>query len=115
LTAIEDTLVLGDPGGTKARQKHKLLPEKQFEDYRRPQPTIPRSIGHHKEWVEACKHGGPTTCNFQYAGALTEAVLLGNVSYRLGKPITWDSEKFRPNEPNAERYLRPVYRAPWKL
>jgi predicted dehydrogenase len=110
------SLFIGSKGMLLAGyEKHKLLPEKQFEGYRRPEPTIPRSIGHHKEWVEACKHGGPTTCNFQYAGALTEAVLLGNVSYRLGKPITWDSEKFRTNEPDAEKYLRPIYRAPWKL
>ena len=38
-----------------------------------PKPTIPDSIGHYKEWVEACKTGGPTTCNFDYSGALTEA------------------------------------------
>jgi predicted dehydrogenase len=95
--------------------KHKLLPEKKFADFVPPKPTIPRSIGHYKEWVEACKTGGPTTCNFDYAGALSEAVLLGNVSYRLGKPIEWDAKNFKANEPDAERFLRPVYRKPWSL
>ena len=39
-----------------------------------PKPSIPRSIGHHREWIEACKRGGPTTCNFDYSGTLAEAV-----------------------------------------
>jgi predicted dehydrogenase len=94
---------------------HKLLPEKQYADFKPPKPFIPNSIGHYKEWVEACKTGGPTTCNFDYSGALTEAVLLGNVSYRLGKPIEWDAKNFKANEPEAEKFLRPVYRKPWTL
>jgi predicted dehydrogenase len=95
---------------------HKLLPEKQFADFQRPKPFIPTSIGHHKEWVEACKNGGPTTCQFDYSGALTEAVLLGVVSYRLGKPLTWDAKNLRAvNEPEAERFLRTEYRKGWTL
>jgi hypothetical protein len=73
-------------------------------------------VGHHREWVNACKNGGPTTCNFDYGGALTEAVLLGNVSYRLGKPLTWDAKNLRAaNEPGAERFLRRPYRKPWTI
>jgi predicted dehydrogenase len=93
----------------------KLLPEKEFADFKPPAPFIPNSIGHYKEWVEACKTGGPTTCNFDYSGALTEAVLLGNVAYRLGKPIEWDAKHFKTNEAGAEKFLRPVYRKPWML
>ena len=53
----------------------------------RPNARSHSSIGHHAEWIAACKTGSPTTCNFDYSGALTEAVLLGNVSYRSGKPL----------------------------
>lgn len=95
--------------------KHKLLPEKQFADFTPPKPTIPSSIGHYKEWVEACKYGRATTCNFDYAGALTEAVLLGNVSYRSGKPIEWNHKELKTNEAEADKFLRPVYRKPWVL
>jgi predicted dehydrogenase len=94
---------------------HKLLPEKDYKDFTPPRRTIPESIGHYKEWVEACKSGGPTTCNFDYAGGLTEAVLLGTVSYRLGKPFTWDAKEFKASEPDAERYLRKEYRKPYHL
>jgi predicted dehydrogenase len=97
--------------------KHRLLPEADFAGYAPPAPSIPKSVGHHREWVEACKTGGPTTCNFDYAGALTEAVLLGNVSYRLGnKPLEWDAKHLRvTNEPEAEKLIRWEYRKPWTL
>jgi predicted dehydrogenase len=96
--------------------KYKLLPENRFKDFTPPTPTIPNSIGHHKEWIEACKTGGPTTCDFQYSGALSEAVLLGNVAHRLGKPITWDAEKLQAvGEPEADRFIRKEYRNGWKL
>jgi hypothetical protein len=92
-----------------------LLPEKDFKDFERPKPTIPDSIGHHKEWVEACKKGGTTMCNFDYSGALTEAVLLGTVSYRSGKSFSWDAEKFRTSESAADEWLHKEYRKGWTL
>jgi predicted dehydrogenase len=95
---------------------HRLLPEEQFKDYARPKPYIPKSRGHHREWVAACRNGGTTTCNFDYSGALTEAVQLGVVAYRLGRPLTWDAKNLRAvNEPAADRFLRKEYRKPWTL
>ena len=44
--------------------KHVLLPESKFKDFKRPDPSIPKSLGHHAEWIHACKTGDPTTCNF---------------------------------------------------
>jgi hypothetical protein len=85
--------------------KHLLLPEKQFEGFTRPPQTIPESIGHHKEWINACKTGAPTTCHFGYSGPLTEANHLGNVAYRAGKKIEWDIEELgvsrTPRKPSA--------------
>src|SRR5207245_815600 len=71
--------------------RHKLLPEVKFKDYVPPKATIPASIGHQREWLNAIKTGQPTTCNFDYGGALSEAVLLGNVAYRSGKELQWDA------------------------
>lgn len=97
-------------------QKHTLLPEEQFKDFQRPEPFIPKSLGHHAEWVHACKTGAPTTCNFEYAGWLTEANHLGNVAYRAGKKLEWDPLKLdAANAPEAAQFIRREYREPWKL
>jgi predicted dehydrogenase len=93
----------------------KLLPEKDFKGFQMPKRTIPDSIGHHKEWVEACKHGGRTTCNFDYSGALSEAVLLGTVSYRSGKSFSWDPVKFKTSECAANEFLHKEYRKGWTI
>jgi predicted dehydrogenase len=110
-------LFMGEKGLLMADyNQHKLFPEKQFAGFTPPKPTIPNSIGHYKEWVEACKTGAQTTCNFDYAGALTEAVLLGNVSYRVGRPITWDAKNLKAvNDAEAERFVRKEYRKGWGL
>ena len=96
--------------------KHVLLPEKQFEGFQPPPETIPPSPGHHQEWILACKTGAPTGSHFGYAGLLTEANHLGNVAYRAGKKITWDTKTLRiPNNPEAEHFLRREYRKGWAL
>ena len=96
--------------------KHVLLPEKDFEGFVRPEPFIPDSIGHHKEWIEACKTGGKPTCHFDYSGPLTEAALLGNVAFRSGKKIEWDPKKLRAkNCKEAQEYIQHHYRKGWKI
>jgi hypothetical protein len=96
--------------------KHLLLPEMQFADYKRPEKTIPDSIGHHAEWLKACKTGSATTCPFSYSGLLTESNHLGNVAYRLGKRIEWDSKNLKcTNAPEAEPLIRRKYREGWSL
>jgi predicted dehydrogenase len=96
--------------------KHRLLPESRFADYKVPPRTIPDSIGHYAEWIEACKTGAPTTCNFDYAGALTEAVLLGNVAYRAGHKIEWDAANLRvANDPAAMNFVSREYRKGWAV
>lgn len=96
--------------------KHVLLPESRFTSYERPAPSIPKSVGHHKEWIDACKNNGPTTCNFDYSGALTEAVLLGNVAFRTGRKLTWDAQKLHAvGCREADEFIQHQYRAGWKL
>jgi predicted dehydrogenase len=96
--------------------KHILLPEKDFADYARPAKSIPDSLGHHAEWIHACKTGAATTCPFSYSGLLTEANHLGNVAYRLGKRIEWDSKNLRvTNARGADQYLGREYRKGWSL
>jgi predicted dehydrogenase len=95
---------------------HRLLPAEKFADFRPPAPSIPDSPGHHEEWIAACKTGSATGTGFAYATALTEMVLLGNVAYRVGKKIEWDSAKLdATNCPEAQPLIRPEYRTGWSL
>ncbi|HVV72463.1 MAG TPA: Gfo/Idh/MocA family oxidoreductase [Verrucomicrobiae bacterium] len=96
--------------------RHVLLPEKDFTGFVPPTPFIPDSIGHHAEWIRACKTGEPTTCGFEYSAPLTEAVLLGNLTYRVGTPIDWDSRHLEARGCKAaEQYIHHRYRPGWKL
>ncbi|QOV90326.1 Gfo/Idh/MocA family protein [Humisphaera borealis] len=106
----EGRMLLSDYG------KHVLLPEAKFTDFKRPAKTIPDSIGHHAEWIKACKNGKKSTCDFSYSGPLTEANHLGNVAYRAGRRLEWDTKNMKfTNAPEAERFLRREYRKGWEL
>jgi predicted dehydrogenase len=97
-------------------KKFRLLPEADFAGFKGPKPSIPASIGHYEEWIQACKHGTPTTCNFDYAGALTEAILLGNVAYRVGQKIDWDARNLKAtNAPAAMNFVQSEYRKGWEV
>jgi predicted dehydrogenase len=96
----------------------RLLPEKLNQDYKRPAKTLPRSIGHHKEWIQACKSGSATRSNFpDFAGPLTETVLLGSVCIRNGgAKLVWDSANLKfTNDSDANKLLHYEYRKGFSL
>jgi predicted dehydrogenase len=106
----EKGMLLADYG------KYVLLPEKEFSEFKPPPQLFPKSPGQQQEWVNACKTGEATTCDFSYSGRLTEANHLGNVAYRAGGKIEWDSKNLRiPNDPEANRFLAQTYREGWSL
>jgi predicted dehydrogenase len=98
-------------------ERPRLIPEKRNKEYRRPPKTLPRSIGHYNEWIEACKTGSATKSNFDFAGPLTEAVLLGSISVHLGgEKLLWDSANLRiANLEEANALLHYKYRDGWTL
>lgn len=96
--------------------KHVLLPEADFKNFTRPPQSIPPSPGHQQEWVNACKSGSATGSPFSYAGPLTEANHLGNVAFRAGQKIVWNSaDLVIENVASANQYLRRVPRKGWSL
>jgi predicted dehydrogenase len=115
------SLMIGSRGTMLTRSDYGdnniLLPVDQFRDYQAPEATLPRSPGHHAEWLRACKGGSPAMSNFtDYAGPLTEMVLLGNVALRVNQQINWDSANLRvTNNDQANRYLRREYRKGWNV
>jgi predicted dehydrogenase len=110
-------LFVGDKGMILADyDKHVLLPEKEFADFKRPARSIPKSLGHHAEWIDACKTGHPTTCPFGYSGPLVESNLVGVLAYRVGKKIEWDPIRLKAkNCAEADRIIHRAYRKGWSL
>ncbi|MBN2449974.1 MAG: Gfo/Idh/MocA family oxidoreductase [Lentisphaeria bacterium] len=112
-------LFKGDQGWLLADYDYRIVMLRgDMTHYARPQPEslIPRSPGHHQEWIKACKEGTPTLCNFDYSGALIEHNLLALAAYRVGKPLEWDAENLKaPNCPEADAYIRKTYREGWVL
>jgi predicted dehydrogenase len=97
--------------------RHILMPEADFKDFKRPDPFIPDSPGQQLEWLAAIRNGTPTGSPFDtYAGLLTEANHLGNVAYRAGQKIEWDSQNMRvTNTRAADQYISREPREGWKL
>ncbi len=115
---MNGSLFIGDKGKIAIvhDQMPKLLPEEQFKDFKGPEPFLPKSPGHHEQWLAACKTGSRTGSNFGYAGPFTEIVLLGNVAYRVGKTIEYDPVTMKvTNVPEANALLTKEYRKGWEV
>ncbi|MFT5751502.1 MAG: hypothetical protein ACI86L_001004 [Dokdonia sp.] len=117
----------------------RLLPSERMNDFKGPDPTIPRvTVSHAGEWVEACLNGTATSSPFSYGGPLTEAVLMGNLaikafqykSFKKGKKsgdwdpynypgrrtIKWDGDNMRvTNYDEANAWVKREYRKGWEL
>jgi len=114
------TLYVGDKGKIL---DDRIVPKSLRESYKNPVPYIPSSPGHEMEWILACKGGKPAGSNFDWAGPLTETVLLGNIALRKelreklsGQALTFDPEKLTiPNLAEANKFLHYEYRAGWSL
>ncbi|GBD35528.1 Inositol 2-dehydrogenase [bacterium HR36] len=94
-----------------------VFPEDLQADLQKIKGTISApATSHHAEWLQACKTGQTTGSNFAYAARLTEIVLLGNVAYRVGKPIEWEVATMRAkNCSEASQFVRRDYRKGWTL
>ena len=78
---------------------------------------LPRSPGHYREWIEACKGGPPAGSNFvDHAGPLAAVVMLGNIAIRTQERLEWDAEKLQfKNSAAGNQLLNPPYRQGWTL
>ena len=100
-----------------------LYPEKRAKNYGAPPKKLSRSPGHHQEWINACKGGAKPGSNFDWAGPMTEAVLLGTVALRAQlredltqRKLEWDSKQMRfTNHEKANAFLKRKYRKGWEI
>ena len=95
----------------------RLFPESVRTSFKPPAPTIPRSKGHHRDWLDAIKGGPAASSNFDYAARLTEITLLGVLSLRLGgKKIHWDAANLKAtNLPEADAFIQEPVRKGWEI
>ncbi|WP_165251707.1 Gfo/Idh/MocA family protein [Paludisphaera soli] len=111
-------LIVGDKGSFFSKNdygaEYTLLPKDKFgPDYKKPEVQFEKSPGHFKEFVEAIQAGDPKKAhsNFDYAGRLTETVLLGVVALKVGSRIEWDAEAMKvKGNADADQYIRRDYR-----
>jgi predicted dehydrogenase len=87
------------------------------EKFEPPAPSLPRSPGHHREWVDAIKSREECSCRFEYGHRLTTVGHLGNMALWSGERLLWDADAERvTNHTDANRFLaREAYRSPWTL
>ena len=104
-------MLCGGAGG-----KARLLPEEKDKSYPRPAASLPRSKGHHRDWLDACKGGPAASSNFEYGARLTEIVLLGVASLRAGRKLHWDAPNLKAlGVPDADAIFKESYRKGWEL
>ncbi len=112
-------IVVGTRGKITFPGNPRLIPESRNQEYKYPEPVIPRcESDHFQEWVTACKGGRPAFSNFDHAGPLTEFVLLGNLAIRagVGQRVEWDGAAMKSaNRPELNSLVRREHRAGWEL
>ena len=122
--ADSGSLLVGDKGilfsPNDYGAQYVLLPDEQYKDYKGPAETLPRNgkgdDGMKAEWVAAIKGGPAAMSNFDYAGLLTESILLGNVAIQAGKKIEWDGPNMKvTNDEAANKFIKREYRKGWEL
>ena len=105
---FNDGVLFEGEGGKKLLanySSYQLLPGEFAKDFKAPDATLAKSVGHHREWLDAIRGDGQALCHFGYSGPLTEAVLLGNVAYRAGVELKWDAEKGLTDSKEANALL----------
>ncbi len=91
----------------------KIFPEAKF-----PATTLPiiEEVDHYTQWADACRGVGETTSHFDYAGPLTETVLLGTIGIRFPEQeLNWDSKLLKiTNNDKAQALVSKPYRKGWE-
>ncbi len=107
----EKGTILAPHGGTPM-----LIPYSKMREAKMPAPFLGRGVNHYQDWIKACKGGPKPLANFDYAGPLSETILLGNVAALAGEKILWDGPNLKAtNVPEANKHLKREYRAGWQL
>jgi hypothetical protein len=69
-------------------------------------------VANHLECIR--KRNPETKASIETGAHIAKFSALGNIAYRTGKKLVWDGTRFT-NDPEADSFLIPSYRGPWKL
>ena len=91
-----------------------LYPEEQFASFEMPKEE---GNNHYNQFVDAVMGNAKTSAPFEYAGPLTESVLLGPIATRFPKQtLEWNAVGLNfKNSPEATHFVRKHYRGGWKV
>lgn len=89
---------------------------KQFDDLPDVPRSLPRSPGHHRNFLNCVRSGADPESNIDHAARMTLPMHLASISYRLGRKLSWDAsrEEFIADD-TANRLRHRPYRAPWSI
>jgi predicted dehydrogenase len=113
--------VLGDKGtimyGSHGAGGVRIIPEAKMKAYKLPEKKLPRTKGHHQDWLQAIRNGTKAGSDFSYGSPLSQIAMLGVIGLKmLGTKLQWDAQNMRfTNCPAANQYVNPPYRAGWRL
>jgi predicted dehydrogenase len=138
-------LIIGEKGiiSTNINDSSPLMPKLYLNDGTtdfgpETEDDLEPEYGHQRKWVDACKAGFGSaehlalTSSFDYAGPMTETVLMGNLAIRsymlqrensqgkmeffARKKLLWDGENTRiTNLEEANQFVTRTYREGWKI
>ena len=132
----EKGIITTDVYGDNPKMYRKNMPTIKGQDTNYSNSDEPE-FGHQRKWIDACKAGFNSkehlslTSSFDYAGPLTETVLMGNIAiksyllrkesnnrmnYYARKKLLWDGDKMRiTNLEEANQFVGREYRAGWEI
>ncbi len=118
-TGTNGSLFVGDKGmittGTYGEWT-RLVPVEKMRDYEFPPEFLPRSPGHYRDWIRACKGGSPACSNFSVSAPFTEWITLGAIATKLNCRLEWDAERMKiTNNSEANELLKPTVRKGWHI
>ena len=108
-------LLIGEKGVLLCRHGGNpvLLPQ---DDFGKDPVMLQPGSDHYQQWTQACLGNGKTTSHFDYAGPLTETVLLGTIAIRFpDEKLEWDSKNLKiKNNDAASEFVHKSYREGWE-
>ena len=106
----QGVMICGGAGGPAI-----VYPETRRKEFKIPEPTILRSKGHHRDWIDAIKGGPPASSNFSYGAHLTEITLVGLVAIQSQQVVHWNAANMSATNFDSQKLVQGSYRKGWEL